>query len=137
MKRNYRVATIVFSPRKAYVANDTDEPSTGNKNIETSLPNSVQFGEKMIVVFQVPHLAFGLAVLFKRPIRWRCENQMNRIRFEPSQFSGVTQDGAVQCRYLANHAIEFRKAFCVFCQLGNRRLEIPQVVGPSGQKAVK
>ena len=82
MKRNDRMASVVFSPRETNVAHHANQPSAGRQRLKTALPYFVQFAQEHFVIGHVAELPGRVAVFFQGPIRRGRENQMHRFRFQ-------------------------------------------------------
>jgi hypothetical protein len=69
--QGHNIVPAFTLPRNADVTHHTANPSTGNENALTFLPNFVQFRKKSFVVLDVPELRLvASGILLERPIRW-------------------------------------------------------------------
>jgi hypothetical protein len=89
MQRHDGVAALVLPARKAYIPYHDDEPATRNKSTVTVRPDTVEFGKKILVFWNVAKLAFCLPVIFKRPVRRGTGNEMYALRAEKTHVPRV------------------------------------------------
>ena len=77
MKRDHCVAPLVLATRKTHIAYDADESAPWYQCVETLLPDLVELSEELLVVTNEPELTVGAPILFERPVRRRCQDQMH------------------------------------------------------------
>src|SRR6516225_413996 len=91
MQRNDCVSPPILATRETDVTNNADEPSSRHEGPKRMAPDLVKFGNELVVILDVTHLAFGISILFQRPIRRGCHHKMNTIRGKSGHLSSVTQ----------------------------------------------
>jgi len=65
--------------READVTDDRADSSTRNQDAFALGPYTIELAEEVFVSFDVSQLTFGLGVFLEVSIRWRCDDQVNRL----------------------------------------------------------
>ncbi len=73
MEGNDGMSSFILAPREADVPDHAHQSSAHNQGVKTSLPNSIQFFDEVVVVDDVTKLTRTAAILFQSPIGWRVE----------------------------------------------------------------
>jgi hypothetical protein len=79
VQRNHGVPAIVFSARQADIADIHDEPATGDERAIAVTPNLVEGFNECVVIANVAKLILRFVVSFQRPVRRRCNDEVQRI----------------------------------------------------------
>ena len=74
MQRNHSVASAILASRQTDITDNDDEPATWHEHPIAVAPHLVQFGKKLVVVFDVAQLSLACSIFFQRPIRRRCQH---------------------------------------------------------------
>jgi len=83
-------------PRKANIAHDADHPTTWNEHAEAMPPHLVKLIMKPLVIFDKAELVGVRGVLFERPVRRRCDNQMDRLFRNPINLASIPAVNSVR-----------------------------------------
>src|SRR5258708_22155226 len=73
------MTAAILAARETDIADHTDQPPSGDQGSKAMAPHLVEFREELIVALDVPHLALRVSILFKSPIRWRCQDQVETL----------------------------------------------------------
>lgn len=104
MEWDHGVATGVLPARKANVADNTDQPSTGNQRAETVRPDLIKLVEKLVVVLDMPKWPVAVAVHLQRPVRRGGQDKLNAVGLQCRKISGIAKPELVACRHLLDGA---------------------------------
>ncbi len=92
--------------------------------METLLPYLVDFTEELVVVLDVTKLAICVAVLFQRPVWWRCNDEMDRIVPNGPPGASVTEVEVVVRGYLLKGVLDICNGLLVLSQLRQGSLRV-------------
>ena len=88
----------VLAAGKANVANDADESAAGDEDSEDLAPNLFQLLDELLVVGDVPELAFGVVVALERPVRRRGDDEVDGLVGDEGEVACVALDQLVRGR---------------------------------------
>ncbi len=133
MKGNNSVPAVILAAGQANVANDANEPAAMNERSKTMLPDPIEFLQKLLVVLDVPHLTFCIAVFLKRPVGRRRHDEVYAFRREFIHCTSVTQPQFVPGGNAPDGLVYQSQKSFVLCDPGN----VPPGRSPSHSEPVE
>lgn len=91
VERDDHVPATVLSAREAHVPDDADQTAAGHEGSVAVLPHAIQFGEELLVVGYVAKLVLAPPVLLERPVRRRCEDEVDTLVGHGCHVPGVPE----------------------------------------------
>ena len=86
---DHRMAPVVLPPCQAHVSYHANQPSSGNQNAKTVIPDPVECLKEHVVIRDAAQLPLTRVVLLQRPVRRGSQDQVNALGRKKVQFPRV------------------------------------------------